>query len=54
MNGKSVRVGARLLVGDIVKMVKFYRDVLGIRNFYVADSEGNLLEIGSMNEIPVS
>ena len=29
MNGKSVRVGACLLVGDIVKMVKFYRDVLG-------------------------
>ena len=27
MNGKSVRVGACLLVGDIVKMVKFYRDV---------------------------
>ena len=88
MNGKSVRVGACLLVGDIVKMVKFYRDVLGfntewdggnfaeferlsklnvtfpcgapmtfdfgIRNFYVADPEGNLLEIGSMNEIPVS
>jgi len=26
----------------------------GIRNFYVADPEGNLLEIGSMNEIPVS
>jgi lactoylglutathione lyase len=23
----------------------------GIRNFYVADPEGNLLEIGSMNEI---
>ena len=104
MNGKSVRVGACLLVGDIVKMVKFYRDVLGfntewdggnyqtfeialwlpnfsdvdaeyerlsklnvpfpcgasmtfdfgIRNFYVVDPEGNLLEIGSMNEIPVS
>lgn len=78
MNGKSVRVGACLLVGDIVKMVKFnFSDVdaeyerlsklnvpfpcgapmtfdFGIRNFYVADPEGNLLEIGSMNEIPVS
>ena len=27
MNGKSVRVGACLLVDDIVKMVNFYRDV---------------------------
>lgn len=24
----------------------------GIRNFYVADPEGNLLEIGSMDEVP--
>ena len=88
MNGKSVRVGACLPVGDIVKMVKFYRDVLGfntkwdggsfaeyerlsklnvpfpcgapmtfdygIRNLSVADPEENLLEIGNMNEIPVS
>lgn len=135
MDGKKVRVGACLLVGDIEKMAKFYRDILGlstdwdggnfaefetangrttlfmysreefvkainqeyippkginqtfeialwlpcfddvdveyerlskldvqfpcgapqtfdfgIRNFYVADPEGNLLEIGSMNE----
>lgn len=135
MNGKKVRVGACLLVADIEKMVKFYRDILtlstdwqggnfaefetangkttlfmysrkefvksihqeyvppkginqtfeialwlpcfedvdaeyerlskldvrfpcgspqtfdfGIRNFYVEDPEGNLLEIGSMNE----
>ncbi len=135
MNGRKARVGACLLVGDIEKMVRFYRDVLelhtdwnegdfaefetasgktalfmysreefvkaigqpyippkginpsfeialwlpryedvdkeyerlskldvsfpcgtpitfdfGIRNFYVADPEGNLLEIGSMNE----
>lgn len=135
MNGKTVRVGACLLVEDIGKMVRFYRDILGfttdwnggnfaefetangrttlfmysrrefaksigqeyespkginqtfeialwlpvysdvdaeydrlsklgvkfpcgepmtfdfgIRNFYVADPEGNLLEIGSMNE----
>ena len=135
MNGKTVRVGACLLVGDIDRMVRFYRDILGfntdwdhgdfaefetasgkttlfmysreafskaigqtyeppkginqtfeialwlpryadvdaeyarlsklnvmfpcgapvtfdfgIRNFYVSDPEGNLLEIGSMNE----
>ena len=29
MNGKDVRVGACLLVGDIEKMAKFYRDTLG-------------------------
>ena len=136
MNGKEVRVGMSLLVGDIENMVRFYRDVLGfqtqwnggpfadfeiasgecslfmysreefvkaigeeyippkginqtfeialwlptfanvdleyerlskfdirfptgapitypfgIRNFYVADPEGNLLEIGSMKEV---
>ncbi len=89
MNGKNVRIGACLLVGNLDKMVKFYRDVLGfktewdggnfaefetangrttlllnvqfpcgapmtfdfgIHNFYVADPEGNLLEIGSMNK----
>ncbi len=135
MNGKDIRVGACLLVGNMERMARFYRDVLGlatdwdggnfaefetasgktslfmysrrefvktinreyippkginqtfeialwlpsyadvdaeyerlsaldvsfpcgapvtfdfgIRNFYVADPEGNLLEIGSMNE----
>ena len=34
-----LRHGSRLL-----------RTNIGIRNFYVADPEGNLLEIGSMNE----
>ena len=29
MNGKNVRVGACLLVGDVEKMVRFYRDTLG-------------------------
>lgn len=29
MNGKEVRVGACLLVGDINKMVRYYRDILG-------------------------
>ena len=126
MNGKEVRTGTGLLVGDMEKMVRFYRDILGfqtqwdggalslfmysreefvkaigedyvppkginqtfeialwlpgyadvdseyerlskldvqfptgepitypfgIRNFYVADPEGNLLEIGSPNAI---
>lgn len=30
MNGKEVRVGACLLVGDIDNMVRFYRDTLGL------------------------
>ncbi len=65
MNGKSVRVGACLLDVDaeyerLSKLnVSFPCGApmtfdFGIRNFYVADPEGNLLEIGSMNEIPVS
>ena len=29
MNGKNTRVGACLLVGDVEKMVRFYRDTLG-------------------------
>lgn len=29
MNGRDVRVGASLLVGDIDNMVRFYRDTLG-------------------------
>ena len=31
MNGKEVRVGACLLVGDIDRMASFYRDVLGFK-----------------------
>lgn len=31
MNGKKVRVGMSLLVGDIEKMVQFYRDILGFQ-----------------------
>ena len=31
MNGKDVRVGACLLVGDIEKMATFYRDILGFK-----------------------
>ncbi|MBS6195501.1 MAG: VOC family protein [Clostridiales bacterium] len=31
MNGKRVRVGMGLLVGDIENMVRFYRDLLGFR-----------------------
>lgn len=58
MNGKDVRIGAGLLVDDIDNMVRFYRFPtgepitypFGIRNFYVADPERNLLEIGSTNE----
>ena len=29
MNGRDVRIGASLLVGDIERMVRFYRDTLG-------------------------
>lgn len=29
MNGKDVRIGVSLLVGDIENMVRFYRDTLG-------------------------
>lgn len=41
MDGKDVRVGACLLVGDIEKMVKFYRDTLG---FSTAWDGGNFAE----------
>lgn len=69
MNGNHVRAGSCILAGDMDRMVRFYRDTLGlqtqwlrfpaggpitypfgIRNFYVADPEGNLIEIGSTNE----
>ncbi len=30
MNGKKVRVGVGLLVGDVERMVQFYRDILGL------------------------
>lgn len=29
LNGRDVRIGASLLVGDIHDMVRFYRDILG-------------------------
>lgn len=29
MNGKEVRVGVSLLVGNMDNMVRFYRDILG-------------------------
>ena len=41
MNGKTVRVGACLYVGDIDKMVRFYRDILG---FYTDWDGGNFAE----------
>lgn len=31
MNGKEVRVGMSLLVGDMENMVRFYRDILGFQ-----------------------
>ena len=31
MNGKDVRIGVSLLVGDIENMVRFYRDTLGFQ-----------------------
>ena len=41
MNGKNVRIGACLLVGDIDRMVRFYRDILG---FSTEWTEGNFAE----------
>lgn len=31
MNGKEVRTGTGLLVGDMERMVRFYRDILGFQ-----------------------
>ena len=47
--------GFGLLVEDMGKMIRFYRDVLGFeikgqRTCYIADPEGNLIEIGSWNK----
>ena len=65
--------GLGLLVEDMAKMVRFYRDVMGFeireavengatpvlepepepwgqRTCYIADPEGNLIEIGSWNK----
>mgnify|MGYP000858966582 CR=1 FL=1 len=62
MNGKKVRVGACLYACDMNIMVRLSKlgvqfptgepttFSFGIRNFYVADPEGNLLEIGSTSE----
>ena len=31
MNGKNVRVGSCILAGDMDRMVRFYRDTLGLQ-----------------------
>lgn len=41
MNGKKVRIGACLLVGNVEKMVQFYRDILG---FHADWTGGNFAE----------
>ena len=41
MNGKEVRVGTCLLVGDIDRMVRFYRDILGFNTDW---DSGNFAE----------
>ena len=46
MNGKEIRIGACLLVGDIDKMVRFYRDTLG---FSTAWNGGNFAEFETAN-----
>ena len=46
MNGKNVRVGACLLVGNIDKMVEFYRDVLGFKTEW---DGGNFAEFETAN-----
>lgn len=30
MNGKNVRIGSCILAGDMARMVRFYRDTLGL------------------------
>ena len=49
--------GFGIFVEDMGKMIRFYRDVLepeletwGQRTCYIADPEGNLIEIGSWNK----
>lgn len=46
MNGKTVRVGACLMVEDIDKMVRFYRDILGFTTDW---SGGNFAEFETAN-----
>lgn len=46
MNGKTVRVGTGLLVGDIDKMARFYRDILG---FHTDWDGGNFAEFETAN-----
>ena len=41
MDGKKVRIGACLLVGNVEKMVQFYRDILG---FHTDWTGGNFAE----------
>ena len=46
MNGKEVRVGACLLVGNIDKMARFYRDILGFNTDW---DGGNFAEFETAN-----
>lgn len=46
MNGQDVRVGVGLLVCDIEKMVKFYRDILGLQTQW---DGGNFAEFETAN-----
>lgn len=44
--------GFGIMVDDMATLVRFYRDVLGFeRTCYIADPEGNLIEIGSFKEV---
>ena len=44
LNGRDVRIGASLLVGDIHDMVRFYRDTLG---FHTEWDGGDFAEFGT-------